>query len=243
MWGTSRRVAATKMPTFTRQARSLSGKKRRWQQSMGSSVVKPVGSGEVLSTMGDTTGTQGANADGVYIEQSTSTSANNECYTGASPVYAEWPANSDMLFLCKFSIESNTNSRFFVGVQDLGMPVICDYDDLSISGNAAGISFSPDTRSDTKFQCATCYVSNQLTTATTLTPVTSTIYWVEIEFSGLGTAIRFRLSDKDHNLLCPEVTHTTNLPVATSQMCPIIATQTTTTAAKTHRWYEWEVWN
>jgi len=241
MRGTS---SAAVMPDFKTQARSLSGgKKRRWHQSMSSSVIKPAGIMSTLSSFYDSTGIQGTNADGIYLEQGTSASAANECYVGTSTLVNKWPTDSDMLFLCKFSLESNTDSRFFVGVQDLGNTVIVDYDDLSISGNAAGISFSPDTRSDTQFQCVTCYVSNQLTTATTLTPVISTIYWVEIEFSGLGTAIRFRLSDKDHNLVCPEITHTTNLPVTAGNLWPVIATQTTASAAKKHRWYEWEIWN
>ena len=176
--------------------------------------------------------------NGLYFEQLTGTISGNDAGVRIA-VFEEIPPFADSLYIVKFRIMDNTDIRAFVGWTTESYNAINDND--TIGGDAVGFQFS-SSRGDTTWQLITNNGGTQTTTDSGLAFVTSQIYIVEMEWSGVGTSVRFRISDQNFNALMQDTVVTSNLPAVTSDLSPLNSLQTLATAAKTCRFYWRESW-
>ena len=177
--------------------------------------------------------------NGLYLEQGTSAFANQDAGVRLS-AFEEVPPFADSVYIAKFRIMDNTDIRAFVGWS------VRDYYDINdndtIAGDAVGFQFS-SSRGDTTWQLITNNGGTQTTTNSGLAFSTSQIYILEIEFSSLGTSVRFRISGENSNVLMSDTVVTSNLPAVTSDLSPLTGIQNLASlAVKTSRWYWQEVW-
>tara|TARA_R110000824_G_scaffold86885_1_gene214576 strand:+ start:216 stop:848 length:633 start_codon:yes stop_codon:yes gene_type:complete len=179
-----------------------------------------------------------ADSDGLYFEQASGTSIGNDASIRGATKEELYP-QFDPLWISKFRIMDNTDIRVFAGMTTESYNAINDND--TIGGDAVGFQFS-SSRGDTTWQLITNNGGTQTTTDSGLAFVTSQIYIVEMEWSGVGTSVRFRISDQNFNALMQDTVVTSNLPAVTSDLSPLNSLQTLATAAKTCRFYWRESW-
>ena len=198
---------------------------------------RPAGFYPVMTAY-DGSSSYNADSDGLYFEQSSGTSIGNEATlynTTKEELYPQY----DPLWISKFRIMDNTDIRIFAGMTTESHNAVCDND--TIGGDAVGFQFSTN-RGDTNWQLVTNNGGTQTTTNSGLAFVTSQIYIMEMEWSGVGTSVRFRISDQNFNALMQDTVVTSNLPAVTSDLSPMNALHTLATAAKTCRFYWRESW-
>ena len=186
----------------------------------------------------DASSSYNADSDGFYFEQASGTTINNTaaCYLSA---YEELYPQFDPLWTSKFRVMDNTDIRVFFGMTTAMGNTINAND--TIAQDAVGFQFS-SSRGDTTWQLITNNAGTQTTTDSGLAFSTGQIYIVEMEWSGVGTSVRFRISDENFNVLMNDTVVTSNLPAVTSDLSPITSLQTLATAAKTCRFYWMESW-
>lgn len=201
------------------------------------------GTGYVSSLYEYDSGTGPTNAlddGGYYSEFITGTSTSDKSYMGVNNYYYSMEKDSDFFMRFRFGISHLTDVRFFLGVVKYGVyPNITLYDDYN--ADHCGITFST-ARPDTNLQ----FVSRKVSVGETLVdsgvaPNVSEIYDMEMEYSGGGTSLRFRITDWEGNILCADTNVTTNLPT-TTQLDPCFSIFTLADAAKGFRFYRAEVW-
>ena len=200
-------------------------------------ATRPGGYYPVMSAY-DASSSYNADSAGLYFEQVSGTTIGNDVALYQSPL-EELAPNYDPLFITKFKVLDNTDIRIFVGMTTEAYNAVNDND--TIGGDAVGFQFSTN-RSDTNWQLITNDGGTQTTTDSGLAFSTSQVYITEMEFSGVGTSVRFRISDENFNPLMGDTTVTSNIPDVASDLSPMNSLQTLATAAKTSRFYWRESW-
>ena len=175
---------------------------------------------------------------GTYFEQLTDTSSGKDA-TLRLTSFEEVPPFADSLYILKHRVLDNTDIRVFAGWSTESYNAVNDND--TIADDAVGFQFS-SSRGDTNWQLITNDGGTQTTTDSGCPFQTSLIYIMEIEFSSLGTSVRFRISHENFDICMGDTVVTSNLPTASSDMSPLSGIQTLAAAAKTRRYYWEEVW-
>ena len=222
------------VPSYLDEVRSTD-KRLRYDHFAIADATRPGGRNPLINAT-DTGSSFGVD-DGSYFVQNS-----NSATTGAC-IYAwsgdEFPPQADAFFITKLRVIDNANIRYFAGWSVKSQNDFNDTD--TIADDSVGFQFSTN-RGDSNWQLITNNGGTQTTTDSGLAFSTSQIYIMEIEFLGLGTSVRFRISDQNFNVLMGDTTVTSNLPAVTSDLSPISSLQTLATAAKTCRFYWRESW-
>lgn len=177
----------------------------------------------------DDTSASGADTVGGYFEQSTSAVANNVAESRQTSTHLLHLEHRPILRF-KFSLQTTTNVRFFIGVAHITTAVD---DGDNMTNQYVGLQFSTN-RADTNFTFVTDDGATQATHAST-EAVTTDTYILEI-FSESSTSCFLYLRDPDGTLVDSHE-FTGNLPAETTGLAPMIGTETLTTSAATHRIY------
>ena len=224
------------IPSYLDEVRSPD--KRLRMRYFASGDPNQLGTFYPIALLQDSTASTIGADNGFYAEQYTNTSSGNDAAIRMT-AFEEIPPFADSLFIAKYRVLDNTDIRVFVGWSTLAFNQVNDND--TITDDAVGFQFS-SSRGDTNWQLITNDGGTQTTTNSGLAFSTSQIYIMEIEFTGVGTSVRFRISDENFNVLMNDTVVTSNLPTASSDLSPLLGIQTLTTAAKTCRFYFTEVW-
>jgi len=224
------------IPSYLAEVRSKE-KSMKFRHFAIADAMKPGGFYPVPVAQ-DASSSYNADSDGIYFEQASGTSINNTAVIYIS-AFEEIAPNFEPLWTSKFRVLDNSDIRFFFGLTTQAGNTINAND--TIAGDSVGFQFS-SSRGDSNWQLITNNGGTQTTTDSGLAFSTSQIYIMEIEWSGVGTSVRFRISDQNFNVLMGDTTVTSNLPAVTSDLSPISSLQTLATAAKTSRFYWSEIW-
>jgi len=146
-----------------------------------------------------------------YFEQNSTSLTNGAAISGG----VLFSSKADPLALQKFKVLDNTNIRYFFGFCALNWINFNDND--TITDDAVGFQFSTN-RGDTNWQLITNNGGTQTTTDSGLAFSNSQIYVMEIELLGVGTSVRFRISDENFNVLMNDTFITSNLPTDGSDL-------------------------
>ena len=193
------------IPSYLDEVRSPDKRLRMYHRPIGETSV-PGGLYPVLATQ-DSSSAVGIDTGDPYFEQVTTN------LTSGATIYAgskgEYSPLADPLAVQKFRVMDNANIRYFFGWCALNQTSFNDND--TITDDAVGFQFSTN-RGDTNWQLITNDGGTQTTTDSGLAFSNSQVYVMEIEFSGVGTSVRFRISDENFNVLMNDTFITSNVP-------------------------------
>ena len=221
------------MPSYLDEVRSPDKRLRFYHRAVAD-TAKPGGRSPTCISI-DVGSAVGVD-NGAYFEQT------GNAFPGAvifSTSGHQYPPHANPFFITKLRVVDSTDIRYFVGWTTLNHVAFNGNDTLT--DDAVGFQFSTN-RSDTNWQLITNDGGTQTTTDSGLAFSTSQIYIMEIEFSSLGTSVRFRISHENFDICMSDTVVTSNLPTASSDMSPLSGIQTLAAAGKTRRYYWEEVW-
>jgi len=194
------------VPSYLDEVRSTD-KRLRYDHFAIADATRPGGRNPLINAT-DTGSSFGVD-DGSYFVQNS-----NSATTGAC-IYAwsgdEFPPQADAFFITKLRVIDNANIRYFAGWSVKSQNDFNDTD--TIADDSVGFQFSTN-RGDSNWQLITNNGGTQTTTDSGLAFSNSQIYIMEIEFTSLGTSVRFRISDENFNILMNDTFVTSNLPAA-----------------------------
>ena len=220
------------MPSYLDEVRSPDKRLRFYHRAVAD-TAKP--GGRFPTSISIDVGSAVGVDNGAYFEQT------GNAFPGAvifSTSGHQYPPHANPFFITKLRVVDSTDIRYFVGWTTLNHVAFNGNDTLT--DDAVGFQFSTN-RSDTNWQLITNDGGTQTTTDSGLAFSTSQIYIMEIEFSSLGTSVRFRISDENFTVLMDDTTITANLPSVSSALVIQQGLMPLATG-KSWRFYYHQVW-
>ena len=178
------------------------------------------------STATDTASRVGWSTDGLYFEGDTNSLINTQAYIvcEASPKYQ---ATGNLMFVYKFSVPTITSIRWLAGFTAASESTTFGADDPA--DEYAMIQFSTN-RSDTKFQYVTRDSGGTQEKTDSGVTMDTSVHYGTIEMT--GSSVIFKLYDNAFAQQGSTVTHSTNIPTATTPLQPIVGVRTLAAATR-----------
>lgn len=206
----------------------VGGQWARWFPTVSTTSITGVGS--ITAQVVDTTSTSANDANGRYFSQSTAASIGSDAYSHGSVGVSTSPT-LNWFSVFKFSLQSTSDVRFFVGWSSLAANTQNGSDDPA--GDYVGLQFSTG-RPDTNFVFVSKDGSTQATHASTQA-VSTGVFFLTVDVSGDGTSYLLTLLDSTGTEVDSHE-FTSNLPSA--EMRPQIVTSALAASAVTQRIYD-----